>query len=310
MLHFPRLLTAMATPFHADGGLDRDGAQRLAAHLVDHGSGGLVVAGTTGESPTLTHAETLDLFRAVVEAVGDRAAVLAGTGKNDTAATVELSREAAGCGAHGLLVVTPPYNRPDQRGLDAHCRAVAAATDLPVMLYNIPSRTACELAPGTILRLAEDVPTIVGVKDAVGDVAKASWLLARAPGDFGVWSGDDKFCLPLLAVGGHGLVSVAAHLVGPDLATMIEVFDHDPVKAREIHLRLLDVFTTLFDEPSPAPLKAGLAMVGLPGGGLRLPLVEASDAVADRLRAALVAAGVELPSQGDRGPAGGEVVPG
>jgi 4-hydroxy-tetrahydrodipicolinate synthase len=289
---FPALMTAMATPFDGAGRLDLPAAQALAAHLVDHGSGGLVVAGTTGESPTLSTAETLDLFRAVAEAVGDRATVLAGTGKNDTASTAELTRQAAGAGVDGVMVVSPYYNRPGQRGLAAHFRAAAAATDLPVMLYNIPARTACEIAPETLLDLATTVPTIVAVKDAVGDMAKASWLIARAPESFGVWSGDDKNALPLLAVGGVGLVSVAAHVVGDDLARMIEVFPTDPAAARAIHLRLLPLFEALFAEPSPAPLKHVLDRLGLPGGGaLREPMVPIDDATAALLGDALAAAG-------------------
>ena len=290
---FPRLLTAMATPFDEDGALDVAAARTLAAHLVDHGSGGLVVAGTTGESPTLDHRETLELFRAVVDAVGDRAAVLAGTGKNDTRATIQLTEEAAACGVDGILLVSPYYNRPSQAGLDAHVRAVASATDLPLMLYDIPARTGVELAAPTILRLAEEVPAVVGVKDAVGDMAKASWLVARAPDGFALWSGDDKNCLPLLAVGGYGLVSVASHLVGDDLAAMLDVYESDPAKAREIHLRLLPLFEALFADSSPGPLKAALRVVGLPGGGVRLPLVEPGEDVVALLRAALRAAGVE-----------------
>ena len=212
---FPALLTAMATPFDANGGLDLPGAQTLATHLVDHGNGGVVVAGTTGESPALSTAETLDLCRAVVEAVGDRAMVVAGTGKNDTAATVAMTERVTETGVDGIMLVTPYYNRPNQGGLHAHFEAAAGSTGLPVMLYNIPSRSACEVAPSTLLDLATDVDNIAAVKDAVGDMAKASWLVSRAPEGFQVLSGDDKNCLPLLAVGGSGLVSVAAHLVGP-----------------------------------------------------------------------------------------------
>jgi 4-hydroxy-tetrahydrodipicolinate synthase len=292
MVVFGRVLTAMATPMTEDLAVDLDGAQSLAAHLVEHGSDGIVVAGTTGESPTLSHAETLDMFRAVVEAVGDRATVLAGTGKNDTAATVELTREATSLGVDGIMVVTPYYNKPSQRGLDAHFRAVAAATDLPVLLYNIPSRTSCEIAPGTLLTLAEDVDNIRGVKDAVGDFTKASWLAARKPDDFDILSGDDANVMPLLAVGGVGVVSVAAHLVGEDLARMVEVFGTDPAKAREIHFRLSPLFAALFLDTSPGPLKAALAMLGLPAGPLRPPLAPPDDAVRAAVAEALGVAGV------------------
>ena len=288
-----RVLTAMATPMLEDRSVDYDGAQRLAAHLVDNGNDGLVVCGTTGESPTLTHDETLDMFRAVVDAVGDRATILAGTGKNDTAATVALTREASSLGVDGILAVTGYYNRPSQRGLDAHFRAVAAATDLPVMLYNVPSRTANEIAPETILTLTE-VDNIVAVKDAVSDMVKASWLAARKPDDFDIYSGDDVTLLPLLSVGGVGVVSVAGHLVGEDIARMIDVFPSDPQAAREIHLRLLPLFTGLFVDTSPGPLKAALRLVGLPAGPVRLPLVDVDDQVRDIVRDAMIAAGVKL----------------
>jgi 4-hydroxy-tetrahydrodipicolinate synthase len=290
---FGRVLTAMATPFDAEGALDLDGAQRLAAHLVEHGNDGLVVCGTTGESPTLSQAETLDVIRAVVEAVGDRATVLAGTGKNDTAATVALTREASALGVDGILSVTGYYNKPNQRGLDAHFRAVAGCTDLPLMLYNIPSRTANEIAPATLLRLAEQVDNIVAVKDAVSDFAKSSWLAARKPDDFDIYSGDDVNLLPLLAVGGVGVVSVAGHLVGEDIATMIEVFPTDPAKARAIHERLLDLFGALFLDTNPGPLKAALSALGLPGGPVRLPLVAPEQSTVDAVRAAMRTAGLE-----------------
>jgi 4-hydroxy-tetrahydrodipicolinate synthase len=295
MLAFPRLLTAMASPMTPDRTLDLDGAQRLAVHLVDHGNDGIVVAGTTGESPTLDRRETLDLFRAVVEAVGERACVLAGCGKNDTAATVELTRAASALGVDGVMVVTPYYNRPSQRGLDGHFRAAAAATDLPVLLYNIPSRTACEIAPETLLRLAEEVENVAGVKDAVGDMVKTSWLAARAPRDFGIWSGDDATALPTMAVGGVGVVSVAGHLVGEDLARMIGEFPIDPTKAREVHFRLLPLFRALFVDTSPGPLKAALRLLGLPAGPVRPPLADADEATTHAVRDGLRAAGVELP---------------
>lgn len=289
---FGRLLTAMASPMRGDRSLDLEGAQRLASHLVDTGTTGVVVAGTTGESPTLTGGETLDLFRAVVEAVGHRADVIAGVGKNDTSATVVLARETESLGVDGFMVVTPYYNRPPQRGLAAHFSAVAQSVDLPVLLYNIPSRTGCEIAPETVLDLAERHATIVGVKDAVGDMVKASWLVARAPDHFAVWSGDDKNALPLVAVGGYGLVSVAAHLVGTELAEMLDVFPTDPLRAQRLHLRLLPLFTGLFVDASPGPLKAALGMVGLPGGPVRPPLADADPDTVATLRSALQSAGV------------------
>lgn len=295
MAIFGRVLTAMATPFTPDRALDLEGAQRLAAHLVEHGSDGLVVAGTTGESPTLTHDETLELFSAVVEAVGDGATIVAGVGKNDTAATVRLAGEATERGVDGLLVVTPYYNKPSQRGLLEHFTAVAAGTTLPLLLYNIPGRTGREIEPETLLRLAERVENVKGVKDAVGDLTKASWLASRKPDDFDILSGDDASTLPLLAVGGAGVVAVSSHLVGEDMAAMIDAFPRDPAAARDIHLRILPLMTTLMTaDPSPGPLKAALRLLGLPGGPVRPPLVDADADVERAVGEALAAAGVEL----------------
>lgn len=291
---FGRLLTAMVTPMHGDGSLDLEGAQRLATHLVDHGSDGVVVCGTTGESPTLTHEETLGMFRAVVEAVGERATVVAGVGKNDTAATVELTRAVNGTGVDGVLVVNPYYNRPSQRGLAAHFTAVAQATELPVLLYNIPGRTAVEVAPETLLDLAERVPNVRGVKDAVGNLERTGWLAARKPDDFQILSGDDAATLPMLAVGGSGVVSVAAHLVGEEMAEMIDAFPRDPARARAIHLRLLPLFTGLLQiDTSPGPVKAALALAGLPAGPLRPPLADLDDDGAATLRHLLADLGLD-----------------
>ena len=294
MPNLGRVLTAMATPMRDDRSVDYDGAQQLAVHLVEHGNDGVVVCGTTGESPTLTHDETIGMFRAVVEAVGDRATVVAGCGKNDTAATVALTREAGALGVDAIMFVTPYYNKPSQRGLLGHFTAAAAATDLPVMLYNIPSRSACEIAPETLLELAESVPNITAVKDAVIDFPKTAWFVARKPDYFDVYSGDDATFLPLLAVGGTGVVSVAGHLVGEDIARMVETFASDPGKALSIHLRLLPLFTGLFVDTSPGPLKAALRMVGLPAGPVRPPLADPDEAVEAVVRDALQAAGVTL----------------
>jgi 4-hydroxy-tetrahydrodipicolinate synthase len=289
---FGRVLTAMATPMAPDGALDLDGAGKLAQHLVDLGNDGVVVAGTTGESPTLTHAETLELFSAVVDAVGGRATVVAGVGKNDTAATVELAGEAAQRGVDGVMVVTPYYNRPSVRGLERHFSTVAAAVDLPVLLYNIPSRTATEIPPATLLALAERVDNIVAVKDAVKNLDKAAWLIARKPDGFDVYAGNDIDYLPLLSVGATGVVSVAGHFVADRLARLGAVFDRDPVEARRIHLQLLPLFEALFVDTNPVPLKAGLALTGLPGGGVRAPLAPATEATVATVRDALSAVGL------------------
>ena len=281
-----RLLTALVTPFAPDGAVDFDGARRLAAHVVNSGSDGLVVAGTTGESPTLGHAEVLDLFAAVREAVPS-ASVVAGCGKNDTASTVALVEEAAKLGVDGILLVSPYYNKPSQRGLLAHFTAAAGATDLPVLLYNIPGRTACEIAPQTILDIVEAAPNVVGVKDAVGNLQKTAWLASRAPEGFSIYAGDDVSTLPMLSVGGVGVVSVSGHLVSDEMARMIDAFPTDPATSRAVHHRLLPLFSALFVESNPVPLKAALRLLGLPGGSVRLPLVDAEAATVDVVRETL-----------------------
>lgn len=290
---FGRLVTAMATPFHKDRSLDTDGAQRLARHLVDHGTDTVLIAGTTGESPTLHADEVAELLAAVRDAVGDRAKVMVGTGTNDTAKTVAATERATEGGADAILVVTPYYNKPSQRGLRAHFTEVAQATDRPVLLYDIPGRTSREIALETLVALAE-VENIVGVKDAVGDLAKAAEVVIGtqdAPGGFEVYCGADELNLPMLAIGAAGFVSVAAHLVGDELADMARVFPSDPTKAREIHSRLLPLCRALFLEPSPAPLKAALDRLGLAGGTLRPPMIEAEDATLTALLGALDHAG-------------------
>jgi 4-hydroxy-tetrahydrodipicolinate synthase len=289
---FGRALTAMVTPFTADGSLDLEGAQRLAAHLVDAGNDGLVVNGTTGESPTTTDAEKSALVRAVLEAVGDRAHVIAGVGTNDTRHTLELAREAERSGAHGLLVVTPYYNKPPQEGLRRHFTAVADATGLPVMLYDIPGRSGVAIDTETIARLGEH-PRIVANKDAKGDLAAASW--ARSRSGLAWYSGDDMLNLPLLSIGAVGFVSVVAHIVTPELRAMLDAFlAGDVAKAAEIHQRLLPVFTGMFRTQGVITTKAALALQGLPAGPLRLPLVEATEAETAQLRRDLAAGGVHL----------------
>jgi 4-hydroxy-tetrahydrodipicolinate synthase len=219
MARFGSLVTAMVTPFHSDGDIDLDTAGQVARHLASTGSEALVVAGTTGEGPVLTDAERLDLFRAVVEAVD--VPVIASTGTNDTAHSVLLTREAKACGASGVLAVTPYYNRPSAAGLSAHFRAVAEATDLPVLLYDIPVRSGRRIGTELVVELARDVPTIVGVKDSTGDVAGAATIVAESPAGFDVYCGDDSLTLPFAAIGGAGIVSVAAHWAGPLFVTML-----------------------------------------------------------------------------------------
>ncbi|MEX2974582.1 4-hydroxy-tetrahydrodipicolinate synthase [Streptomyces sp. C184] len=289
---FGRVLTAMVTPFTADGALDLDGAQRLAAHLVDAGNDGLVVNGTTGESPTTSDAEKAQLVRAVVDAVGDRAFVVAGAGTNDTRHSLELARAAQDAGAHGLLAVTPYYSKPPQEGLLRHFTAIADATDLPVMLYDIPGRSGVPINTETMVRLAEH-PRIVANKDAKGDLGRASWAIARS--GLAWYSGDDMLNLPLLSVGAVGFVSVVGHVVTPELRALLDAhLNGDVAKATEIHQKLLPVFTGMFRTQGVITTKAALDLQGLPGGPLRLPLVELSAEETEQLTRDLAAGGVQL----------------
>ena len=277
---FGQVLTAMVTPFDANGAVDEPGVEKLAAHLLANGSDGLVVCGTTGESPTLTHAEKLRLFRLVRDCTGGTRRVIAGTGGNDTAASIELSREAAETGVDGILLVVPPYNRPSQEGLYQHFAAIARSVpDTKCILYNVPSRTAQTMDAATTLRLAREVPNIVAVKEASGNLQLVAEIFGGAPEGFTIYSGDDALTLPILAVGGTGVISVTAHLVGHDMKQMhTAFFSGDHAGAARINAKMLPISRACFQPttPSPAPLKAALSMLGLPGGGLRLPLVEAN----------------------------------
>ncbi|MBB0243387.1 4-hydroxy-tetrahydrodipicolinate synthase [Streptomyces alkaliphilus] len=289
---FGRVLTAMVTPFTPEGELDLDGAQRLADHLVNAGNDGLIVNGTTGESPTTTDREKADLVRAVVEAVGDRAHVVAGAGTNDTRHSIHLARAAREAGATGLLVVTPYYSKPPQEGLYQHFTAVADATDLPVMLYDIPGRSGVPIHTDTMIRLAEH-PRIVANKDAKGDLGRASWAIAAT--GLAWYSGDDMLNLPLLAVGGVGFVSVVGHVVTPELRALVDAhIGGDVAKATEIHQKLLPVFTGMFRTQGVITSKAALGLLGLPGGPLRLPLVGITEEETEQLKRDLTAGGVQL----------------
>jgi 4-hydroxy-tetrahydrodipicolinate synthase len=273
---FGRVLTAMVTPFTDDGKLDVEGAQRLATHLVDHGNDGLVVSGTTGESATTSDEEQLTVLRAVLDAVGGRARVIAGVGTNDTAHTLEKARAAAAAGAHGLLVVTPYYNKPPQAGLLAHFTAVADATELPVMLYDIPGRTGVPIATETLVRLAEH-ERILAVKDAKGDFTEGSWVMART--DLAVYSGDDALNLGWLAHGAAGVVSVVAHVAGDRYAAMVRaVGDGDLTTAQRVHRELLPAVRGIMTVTQGAIMvKAALHLQGvLASTAVRLPLVEAT----------------------------------
>ena len=290
---FGRLMTAMITPMTLDGAVDYDGAARLAAYLVDDmRCEGLVVNGTTGEAPTTTDEEKARLVKVVREAVGDRATVVAGVGTNITAHSVELARQAEKAGAHGLLVVTPYYNKPAQDALAAHFTAIADATGLPAIIYDIPSRTGTAVASDTLIRLAEH-PRIVAVKDAKGDLAASSHVLAHT--DLAYYSGDDPMNLPLWSVGGVGCISVTAHVVGMRIFAMLEAFTSGRnAEAARLHRSMLPVNVGLFRNQAAVLTKAALELLGLPGGGVRGPLLPASDAERHRLAEDLIAGGVKI----------------
>jgi len=290
---FGRVLTAMVTPLAEDGTIDLAGAQELASHLVDRQAhDGLVVFGTTGESPTVSDSEQHAVLEAVLDAVGDRATVVAGVGTNDTAHSIDKAQAAARLGVHGLLVVTPYYNKPPQAGLLRHFTAVADSTDLPVMLYDIPPRSGVPIEVETLVRAAEH-PNIVAVKDAKGDLGAVQWTLART--DLAYYSGEDMLNLPLLAVGAVGVVSVVGHLVGSRLAELIAAVESgDLVKARAVNEALLPVYTGIFRTQGVILVKAALAQLGLPAGPVRPPLVDATPEQLEQLRMDLAAGGVPL----------------
>ena len=286
MARFGAVLTAMVTPFDDDLALDVDAAVSVARWLADHGSDGLVVAGTTGEGVTLDDAEKLELFRAVAEAV--TVPVIAGTGSNDTRHSVELTKAAAGTGVDAVLAVTPYYNRPSQAGIDGHVRAIAGASDLPVVLYDIAFRTGRKIERDTMLRLSREVPTVVAVKDASGDPAATAALVAQAPGGFEVYSGDDKLTLPLLAVGAVGVIGVGTHWCGELVGEMIAAFSKGDVEtARAINARLLEswAFQSTDETPSPLPTKAAMRVLGHQVGDARPPMGPSPAGLEERARA-------------------------
>ncbi len=284
MARFGRVLTAMVTPFNDDGSLNLDVAQQLARYLQDHGNDGLVIAGTTGEAPVLSDDERLSLFAAVIEAV--TIPVIAGSGTNDTAHSVHLTKEAAALGAAGILAVCPYYNRPSMAGIDGHMRAMAAASDLPVMVYDIPMRTGRKITTAALLKLFREVPTIVALKDAAGNPGETASLISQAPDGVEVYSGDDGLTLPLLASGIVGTVGVATHWTGEDHQQMFDLWDKgDTVGARTVNARMLEsfAFETGDDAPNPIPSKAMMRHLGIPVGQARLPMGDAPDFVEQRV---------------------------
>jgi 4-hydroxy-tetrahydrodipicolinate synthase len=288
---FGRVLTAMVSPFDVAGSLDLDAAGRLASYLVDEqANDGLVINGTTGEAPTTTDGEKSDLVRSVVEAVGDRAKVIAGVGTFDTVHSIHLAEQAAKAGAHALLVVTPYYSKPPQAGLLAHFRAIADATDLPVVVYDIPGRTGTAVETETMIALSGH-DRIVAVKDAKGDLAASSRVIAET--DLAYYAGDDAMTLPLLSVGGVGVVGTSTHFSGARTAELIAAFEAgDVARARALHGALLPIYTGIFRTQGVILVKAGLALLGRSVGPVRLPLIEATDHQLSHLRDDLLAAGL------------------
>lgn len=282
---FGRVLTAMVTPFDDRGELAPGVAAELARWLVDHGNDGLVVAGTTGESPTITVDEQIRLFEAVREAVD--VPIVGGTGGNDTAHSIALTERANGVGLDGILVVTPYYNRPSQAGLEAHFRAVAGATDLPVMIYDIPGRTGRKIDTDLLVTLARDVENIVALKDAAGNPGETARVVAATPADFDVYSGDDALTLPLMAVGASGVVGVATHWCGERMAEMLEAFlKGDSVEAARLNATMHESFRFESGDlaPNPVPAKAMMRALGIPVGEARLPMGAAPPGLEDRAR--------------------------
>ena len=272
-MNFGQVVTAMVTPFDASGDIDFPATAALVEHLIETGSDALVVAGTTGESPTLSADEKIDLFKFVVDTVQGRIPIIAGTGSNNTRASITLTRGAEEAGADAIMLVTPYYNKPSQEGMFQHFQAIAAATHLPVMLYNIPGRSVVNLSVDTIVRLAA-IDNIVSIKEASGNLDAAAEIIERTPDTFSLYSGDDGLTLPLLAIGGTGIVSVAAHIIGREMQEMVSSFKAgDTAKAAQLHRTLLPVMNSLFAAPNPVPVKSALNWSGVAVGGVRLPMI-------------------------------------
>ncbi len=290
-MHFGRLLTAMATPFDEEGSLDQSGVRRLAEHLVATGTETIVVSGTTGESPTLSAEERALLIELVQDVSRGRAKVLAGVGTNSTSDTLRGAHAAVDAGADGVMVVTPYYNKPPQESLYQHFSAVARAVDVPILIYNVPGRTGCNILPATVVRLSE-CSSFLGIKEASGNLDQVSEIIRAVRKDFVLYSGDDSLTLPMLAVGAEGVVSVASHIIGPEIAEMIRAhFAGEYAIAQAVHAKVFPLFKALFCTTSPIPLKWALNRLGLPGGSLRPPLYSINKAEAEIVEQALQAVG-------------------
>lgn len=277
--YFGRLLTAMVTPMNADGSINYEAAANLAEYLINNGSDGIVVAGSTGESATMSDEEKVKLFEVVAKKINKRAYVVAGTGSNDTRKSIELTIKAQATGVDGIMLVGPYYNKPTQEGYYQHFKAIAEQTELPVIVYNVPGRTASNIEPKTVKRLADTVPNIVAIKEAAGLIDQAAELKKILPESFTLYSGDDSFTLPMMSVGGHGIISVAAHVIGKEMQEMMSYYEAGDVKkAMQTHINLFDFFKVIFITTNPIPIKAITSYVSkIDCGPLRLPLTPISE---------------------------------
>ncbi|MFV5318544.1 4-hydroxy-tetrahydrodipicolinate synthase [Priestia megaterium] len=293
-MNFGQVLTAMVTPFDQNGEIDFNATKKLVEHLITNGTDGLVVAGTTGESPTLTTEEKIELFKCVVEAAAGRVHVIAGTGSNNTQASISLTKLAEETGVDGIMLVAPYYNKPSQEGLYQHFKTIAQSTSLPVMLYNIPGRSVVNISVETIVRLSE-IPNVVSIKEASGNLDAMAEIISKTPSDFTLYSGDDGLTIPVLAIGGAGVISVASHIIGNDMQEMINAFKNGDVqKAAATHRNLLPIMRALFIAPSPSPVKAALNLNGIQVGGVRLPMVPLSNNEQSALEEVLQARGINV----------------
>jgi len=287
MTDFGMVLTAMVTPFKPDGSMDYQRAVEIANYLADNGSDGLVVHGTTGESPTLTHEEEYELYRVVKKAVGGRVKVIAGAGSNSTAETLEATSHAEKIGVDGIMIVVPYYNKPSQEGMYQHYKAVAGSTKLPIIIYNIQGRTGVNMTSETVARLAK-IKNIVGIKEASGILEQTTEIRQKTPKDFVIYSGDDDKTLEIMKRGGCGVISVASHVAGKEIKKMCEAFHAGKLdEAERINVRLSPLFKVLFITSNPTPVKAAMAMIGQPAGGLRLPLIEANASEKEQIKKVL-----------------------
>lgn len=294
MMNFGQVLTAMVTPFDQNGEMDFNATRTLVNYLIANGSDGLVISGTTGESPTLTTEEKVELFKFVVEVVDGRVPVIAGTGSNNTRASISLTKQAKEAGVDGIMLVTPYYNKPSQEGLFQHFKAIADSTSLPVILYNIPGRSVVNMSVETIVRLST-IDNIVAVKEASGNLDAMAEIINQTPSDFTLYSGDDGLTLPVLAIGGAGIISVASHIIGNEMQEMINSFKNGNVQeAASSHRNLLPIMRALFTAPSPSPVKAALNLNGIQVGGVRLPLVPLSEEETRALQRILPASKIKV----------------